>query len=125
MKEVAELAAKFEWHTAADGCIFIPANVGKNIQVFCFWAREHVCSGQQLIVADFTPQGLLEAKESMQLREEYKQEAPAIKPDIFNLANWTEWSKHFCHLSITHKRSPICTARLYSQGGPSLGSVHT
>ena len=48
-----------------------------------------------MIAADFTPQALLEAKESMQLREENKQEAPTIKPDKFDLANWTEWSKHF------------------------------
>ena len=94
-KEAAELAAKFERCTAVDGRIIIPAKVVKNIQVFCFWAREHVHSGQQLIAADFTPQALLEAKESMQLREENKQEAPAIKPDKFDLANWTEWSKHF------------------------------
>ena len=83
------MAVKFERRTAADGCIVIPAKVVKNIQVFCFWAREHVCLGQQLIAADFTPQALLEAKELMQLREENKQEAPAIKPDRFDPANWT------------------------------------
>ena len=89
------MAVKFERHTAADGHIIIPAKVVKNIEVFCFGARECVCLGQQLIVADFTPQALLEAKESMQLRQENKQEAPTIKPDKFGLANWTEWSKHF------------------------------
>ena len=89
------MAVKFERRTAADGHIIIPAKVVKNIQVFVFWAREHVHSGQQLIAADFTPQTLLEAKESMWLREENKQEAPTIKPDTFDLVNWTEWSKHF------------------------------
>ena len=86
------MAAKFERRTV---CIVITAKVVKNIQVFCFWARECVHSGQQLIATDFTPQALLEAKESMLLREENKQEAPTIKPDKFDPANWTEWSKHF------------------------------
>ena len=122
-KEAAELAVKFERHTAADGCIVIPAKVVKNIQVFCFWARERVCSGQQLIAADFTAQALLEAKESMWLREENKQEALTIKPDKFNPMNWTEWSKHFVTYLITHKRSPICTAQLCGQGGPSTRSI--
>ena len=31
----------------------------------------------------------------MWLREENKQEAPTIKPDKFDPANWTEWSKQF------------------------------
>ena len=31
----------------------------------------------------------------MWLREENKQEAPMIKPDKFDLVNWTEWSRHF------------------------------
>ena len=67
------MAVKFERRTAADGHIVIPAKIVKNIQVFVFWAMEHVHSGQQLIAADFTPQTLLEAKESMWLREENKQ----------------------------------------------------
>ena len=39
-KEVNDLASKFECRTVADGRIVIPAKVLKNIQVFCFWARE-------------------------------------------------------------------------------------
>ena len=39
-KEVNDLASKFEHRTVADRRIVIPAKVLKNIQVFCFWARE-------------------------------------------------------------------------------------
>ena len=75
------MAVKFERRTAADGYIVIPAKVVKNIQVFCFWAREHVCLGQQLIAADFTPQALLEAEESMQLRGTNKKHPQSNQTD--------------------------------------------
>ena len=44
-KEVNDLASKFERRTMADGRIVIPAKVLKNIQVFCFWAREKTRRG--------------------------------------------------------------------------------
>ena len=45
-KEVNDLASKFERRTVADRRIVIPAKVLKNIQVFCFCAREKTLAGR-------------------------------------------------------------------------------
>ena len=92
-KDVTEMAAKFERRTLADGRISIPAKVIKNLQAFCFWAREKQRSGQALVANDFTPAELVDAKERMLSRAETKQEAPSIKPEKFNANKWNEWSK--------------------------------
>ena len=88
-KEVNDLASKFERRTVADGRIVIPAKVLKNIQVFCFWAREKTRVGQPLVAADFDAAELARSRESMRIREETTQEAPSIKPDKFREDKWT------------------------------------
>ena len=68
-KEVNDLAYKFERRTVADGRIVIPAKlkVLKNIQVFCFWAREKTRAGQPLVAADFDAVELARSRESMRI----------------------------------------------------------
>ena len=94
-KEVNDLASKFERRTVADGRIVIPAKVLKNIQVFCFWAREKTWVGQPLVAADFDAAELARSRESMRIREETTQEAPSIKPDKFSEDKWTSWKLQF------------------------------
>ena len=94
-KEVNDLASKFERRTVADGRIVIPAKVLKNIQVFCFWAREKTRVGQPLVAADFDAAELARSRESMRIREETTQEAPSIKPDKFSEDKWTSWKLQF------------------------------
>ena len=66
-KEVNDLASKFERRTVADGRIVIPAKVLKNLQVFCFWAREKTWAGQPLVAADFDAAELAHSRESMRI----------------------------------------------------------
>ena len=87
-KEVNDLASKFERRTVADGRIVIPAKVLKNIQVFCFWAREKTRAGQPLVAADFDAAELTRSHETTQ-------EAPSIKPDKFSEDKWTSWKLQF------------------------------
>ena len=98
VKEITELASKFERRTVADGRIVIPAKVIKNIQVLCFSARERERAGQPLLAGDYTAAALAEAKETMRLRDEAQQEAPSIKPDKFSPNQWTEYfTTYFSH----------------------------
>ena len=94
-KEVNDLASEFERRTVADGRIVIPAKVLKNIQVFCFWAREKTRAGQPLVAADFNAAELARSRESMRIREETTQEAPSIKPDKLSEDKWTSWKLQF------------------------------
>ena len=94
-KEVNDLASKFERRTVADGRIVIPAKVLKNLEVFCFWAREKTWAGQPLVAADFDAAELARSRESMRIREETTQEAPSIKPDKFSEDKWTSWKLQF------------------------------
>ena len=94
-KEVNDLASEFERRTMADGRIVIPAKVLKNIQVFCFWAREKTWAGQPLVAADFDAAELARSRESMRIREETTQEAPSIKPDKFSEDKWMSWKLQF------------------------------
>ena len=93
--DITELASKFERRTVADGRIILPAKVLKNIQTFCFWAREKVRKGEALNAAEFTAAELAATKEIMRIRDEGQREAPSIKPDKFDPNKWTTWSKQF------------------------------
>ena len=93
--DITELASKFERRTIADGRIILPAKVLKNIQTFCFWAREKVRKGEALNAAEFTAAELAATKEIMRIRDEGQREAPSIKPDKFDPNKWTTWSKQF------------------------------
>ena len=73
----------------------MPAKVLKNIQVFCFWAREKTRVGQPLVAADFDAAELARSRESMRIREETTQEAPSIKPDKFCEDKWMSWKLQF------------------------------
>lgn len=94
-RDIMELASKLERRTVADGRIILPAKVLKNIQTFCFWAREKVRKGEELNPVDFTPAELAATKEVMRIRDEGMKEAPSIKPDKFDPDKWTSWSKQF------------------------------
>lgn len=95
-RDVTELASKLERRrNAADGRIALPAKVLKNIQALCFWAREKVRKGEDLVGDDFTDDVLIATKEAMRIREEGQTEAPSIKPEKFDPDKWNSWSRQF------------------------------
>ena len=93
-KEVNDLASKFKRRTVADGRIVLPVKVLKNIQVFCFWAREKTRGGGGG-GSLWLQQTLMQRNLLMRIREETTQEPPLIKPDKFSEDKWTSWKLQF------------------------------
>lgn len=101
--DVANLAAKLEKRTIANGRMILPQKLIRNLQALCFWCGERVRRGEPLDHLLFTVQELQECKLEMRMRKENKVDSPTIKPEKFTAKKWKTWAKQFNLYLANHK----------------------